>query len=468
MNLLLSLTLSGSLLFLFVWWLDRRFSSSMTGQWRRFWWILVTLGFLVPSPVAIEAPPLVKEWTRSLSSRLDFEEIATEPTDDAADAAEPLPGTVADFISTLPSSPFDWPRLTLIVWALGASLWLLSTVVATVRTASRWRGERLSTDTRLLELLENAKKNAKVSMPIGLIVTDRVSTPALLGWLRPRLLLPRSYTEAMPPETLNAIFLHELAHLRAGDLLIGWLFTLVRALHWFNPLAHLSARVWSRFREEAADGDAIGWLQTDHPNASEIYGEALVAALRHAHRPIFPGGALALGENAQSLKQRMTMILESTHRSTRPVVGLLVTLCLVVGVNLQITQAKDSNATPSSGQSTLDQQHHEAIAAMKKWLQTVDRGEYEKSWKQSSKYFKSNVTLQQWIAALKEVRQPLGALQNRSAVSALPQEVVKDIDSLTVQFDTSFAHLKYAVETVTFNHEPDGQWRVSGYFIKPR
>lgn len=469
MNLLLSLTLSGSLLFLLVWWLDRRFSSSMTGRWRRFWWILVTVGFLVPSPVAMEAPAWAQEWTRSLSSRLDFGEPTPAPAADDATMADPLPpAPFADFISTLPSSPLDWPRLALIVWAIGANLLLLLTVVATVRTASRWRGERLSTDTRLLELLENAKKNAKVSIPIGLVVTDKVTTPALLGWLRPRLLLPRSYAETMAPETLDAIFLHELAHLRAGDLLIGWLFTLVRALHWFNPLAHLSARAWSRFREEAADGDAIRWLQTKHPNASEIYGDALVAALRHARRPKFPGGALALGETAQSLKQRMTMILQSSNRSTRPIVGFLVTFCLVIGVNLQFSQAKDPDATSSSGYATIDKQHHEAIASMEQWLQTVDRGEYEKSWKQSSAYFKSKVTLKQWLAALKEVRQPLGALRNRSAVSALPQEVVEDIDSLTVQFDTSFANLKYAVETVTFNHEPDGQWRVSGYFIKPR
>jgi hypothetical protein len=35
-----------------------------------------------------------------------------------------------------------------------------------------------------------------------------------------------------------------------------------------------------------------------------------------------------------------------------------------------------------------------------------------------------------------------------------------------MQFDSSFANKKTAIETVTFVLEADGQWKSTGYFIK--
>ncbi|HWL51904.1 MAG TPA: M56 family metallopeptidase [Chthoniobacteraceae bacterium] len=465
MNLLLSLTLCGSVLFLLVWPLDRRLASGMSGRWRRVWWVLVAWGFLIPGMITVKTPSL-RQWLAPAGHhRLEPDPAATAPV-----GGQPEP--FAEAAPELPSpSAVPWRPIGMTLWALGAAFFLLSAVVATLRTATRWRKERLSTDSRLLELLENAKANAGISTPVALIVSNAVTSPALLGWLRPRLLLPRSYAETMPPQTLEAIFLHELAHLRAGDLLIGWLFTLVRAIHWFNPFAHLTLRAWNRFREEVADGDAIEWLRPRHSEPGELYGEALLSALRHAHRPLpLPGGVLALGENVSTLKHRMTMILQhSARRSSRPVVGLLVTVLLIAGIHLDFSHAQEPQAAAETGEASPPadlSKYGDTIAAMKKWLGLSDRGQYEQSWKESSAFFRKNVTKAQWMAAVRGVRQPLGSLQKRTAVSAV--SLKEDGSQVTVQFETSFANLKYALETVTFDREPDGEWRASGYYIKPR
>jgi hypothetical protein len=66
-------------------------------------------------------------------------------------------------------------------------------------------------------------------------------------------------------------------------------------------------------------------------------------------------------------------------------------------------------------------------------------------------------------------RKPLGDLASRTLKSA--QAMTKlpgapDGQYVVMQFETSFANKKSAIETVTFMLEKDGQWKSAGYFIK--
>ena len=70
---------------------------------------------------------------------------------------------------------------------------------------------------------------------------------------------------------------------------------------------------------------------------------------------------------------------------------------------------------------------------------------------------------------MKTFREPLGALAWRNLRSAqrlteLPG--APDGQYVVMQFDSSFANKKTAIETVTFVLEADGQWKSTGYFIK--
>ncbi|MFI5105061.1 MAG: hypothetical protein ACHP79_09085, partial [Terriglobales bacterium] len=54
------------------------------------------------------------------------------------------------------------------------------------------------------------RRHFLITAPIGLVLTPSVSMPALLGWLRPRILLPHSLPAAVFTEQLRGILLHEL------------------------------------------------------------------------------------------------------------------------------------------------------------------------------------------------------------------------------------------------------------------
>ena len=104
------------------------------------------------------------------------------------------------------------------------------------------------------------------------------------------------------------------------------------------------------------------------------------------------------------------------------------------------------------------------------WLQLVDAGKYGDSWDQASSVFKAATTKDGWQGDLGKVRTPLGKLVSRKLKSAAFTQAAGagQTEYVIIQFETSFEHMPAAIETITPSHEPDGKWRVAGYFIKPR
>jgi hypothetical protein len=110
-----------------------------------------------------------------------------------------------------------------------------------------------------------------------------------------------------------------------------------------------------------------------------------------------------------------------------------------------------------------------AQGAAQSWLALVDSGKYSESWNEAAQVFKERVTRQQWEAALKSVRTPLGQLESRKLKSAqFTRELpgAPDGEYVVILYDTAFEKKKSSLETVTPMKDKDGQWRVSGYFIK--
>lgn len=137
----------------------------------------------------------------------------------------------------------------------------------------------------------------------------------------------------------------------------------------------------------------------------------------------------------------------------KPAVLALVTLSL-------LTFPAYSNVPPS----TL-----EAQTAAKAWLALTDAGKYGQSWDTAAAYFQQAITKPNWEQALKASRSPLGKLKSRqlkSATFAKSLPGAPDGEYVVIQYNTQFEKKAQAIETVTPMHEPDGSWKVSGYYIK--
>jgi len=110
-----------------------------------------------------------------------------------------------------------------------------------------------------------------------------------------------------------------------------------------------------------------------------------------------------------------------------------------------------------------------AIQAAQEWLALVDAGQYGESWETAAVLFKNATAKKQWEQTLAAVRKPLGKLVSRKLKSQTYRESLPgapDGQYVIIQFATSFENKKSGIETVTPMLDKDGQWRVSGYYIK--
>lgn len=103
------------------------------------------------------------------------------------------------------------------------------------------------------------------------------------------------------------------------------------------------------------------------------------------------------------------------------------------------------------------------------WLALVDEGTYSDSYDEAASIFKLAITKEDWVQKVRAARSPLGKVVTRKlkhAQYATSLPGAPDGHYVVILYDTSFENKKSAVETIVPTLDKDGQWRVSGYFIR--
>jgi beta-lactamase regulating signal transducer with metallopeptidase domain len=150
-----------------------------------------------------------------------------------------------------------------------------------------------------------------------------VGCPALIGVLRPKVILPADFRSRYTRLERLLIISHERTHLRRGDA--GWnaLVALMRSIFWFNPLIHVAVRYFRFDQELACDAAVLDARRgSRRPYASAMLKTHLTE------------GALPLGchwRSAQDLKERLRMVSRpAPNRRRRRFGGALTALMAVV------------------------------------------------------------------------------------------------------------------------------------------
>ncbi|MDE6517460.1 MAG: M56 family metallopeptidase, partial [Acetatifactor sp.] len=160
-------------------------------------------------------------------------------------------------------------------------LWLAGTLVLSVRKITVYQGYakyikagcREVADIALLDQLAQEEVWAGVKRPVELYVNNLVSSPMLLGFFHPCIILP---TTDLPRDEFLCTVRHELIHYRRRDMFYKWLVQITICLHWFNPLVYLMGRELNRACELSCDEAVIRSL--DEPGR-RIYGDTLLHAV---------------------------------------------------------------------------------------------------------------------------------------------------------------------------------------------
>jgi len=234
-------------------------------------------------------------------------------------------------------------------------LWLFGTLVLAVYVgAGNFRlwwlvtRERPLTEQKILDLLEDCKTEMGIRNILGIIITDKVKSPALFGFIRPRLLLPAGMIETLSREELRYVFLHELGHLRRRDIYVGWLMSLLQVLHWFNPLVWLAFYRMQTDRELACDALV---LTRTRSSESKEYGRTIINLLERFSRPQRLPSMAGILETKSQLKRRIKMIAKFKKTSAPRWAGamlLLVALACIVLTNAYVAKADLTFGIPTN------------------------------------------------------------------------------------------------------------------------
>ncbi len=173
----------------------------------------------------------------------------------------------------------SWQAWLVVVWLVAMMVQVRHIVYQRLRLRDLLR-EASPASGKLATLTEQLASQMGLKYSPATLVTGRDVSPFVCGVLRPRIVLPEHLHRTLTDEQLKQVILHELAHLKRGDLVWSWLPEVARIVYSFHPLVY-----WMNYRirlerELACDQAAIAASGRSAPE----YADMLVRVARQSSR----------------------------------------------------------------------------------------------------------------------------------------------------------------------------------------
>ena len=187
-----------------------------------------------------------------------------------------------------------------------AVMWFAGVVLVGGRAV---HGER-----RFRHAVQGALRISGVAGRLPIWETPAVPTPAVVGVVRPRVLVPPGLQERLTGEQWQQVLTHEQSHVAQGDLLVRWVLEALCTVYWFHPAVWFARRRTYEAQECVADAAALATLP---PERTAEYGHTLLTVFEWgAGRPARPYAAGIAG-HPSSIGRRIEMIHAHLSRGMR-------------------------------------------------------------------------------------------------------------------------------------------------------
>ena len=362
---LLKTSLLGSLAILAMLVLKPLWRERYRAKTRCWLWLALAVFLLLPVDFSVKNAPVQAAPPKDYTLFVGTDKTAIQSTDnlfgDMAEKSGQSPSAVRDTIIQRPVTNPEQkttryiPVTTILFYGYlaGAAAFLLYQGVSYAlfrRTVRRWKRDVARAD--YASLLSDTARDLGVSAP-EMIVCEAISTPAVTGLLRPRLLLPH---ERYDVQELRYILRHELCHLKRRDMLLKLVLLAANAMHWFNPVVYLMLRQADEDIELACDSAATDGLELPERAA---YSRTLLAAVQSSVRAL--PATTCFGGTVERLKRRITNVLGAQKKRGLGVVALVLALTLTAGCAVSWGERAQKNDDPFADKSyTVDTLLYEA------------------------------------------------------------------------------------------------------------
>lgn len=189
-------------------------------------------------------------------------------------------------------------------------LWLLGVLVFSIRLAGGWRfTARLRSISNPVpaewqQTLGRIALRAGVKKAVRMLVSPLVEVPAVIGWLRPVILVPVEFLAGLPPGHITALLAHEFAHIRRHDYLANILQGIAETVLFYHPAVWWISEQIRAEREQCCDDLAVA-VRGD----VLAYAQALAELELRQPRRLKP----VLAANGGSLVDRIRRLIEPSH-----------------------------------------------------------------------------------------------------------------------------------------------------------
>ncbi len=311
-------------------------------------------------------------------ARVDMRQELTEPN--MASVRESTSATASAMSSggqSRMARRFDWRSYA---W-LATVVYLGGTLVMLVRLAMGvYGGGRLRRrsspldDPELITVIARRARALGLGFSPAVAYCQQIAIPTVIGVLRPTILLPLSVASGLNQEQLEAILVHELAHIRRYDYLVNLIQRLIEALLFFHPAVWLVSRRIRIERERCCDDQVLATGAEPLSYASSLLKAAELGQAFRGSVPTEPVVAVGATSHPSDLVDRVRRLLEGRNcepvRLRHPWVSLLCTgvvfavgSFLVLHLNVQAQSAGDAADEPAaaarSGDRATTQDHAE-------------------------------------------------------------------------------------------------------------
>lgn len=181
---------------------------------------------------------------------------------------------------------------------------------------------------RLEKLLEKSKKTLSIKRNIELVKQDEISTPAICGIKNPKILLNEKIL-TLTDEEIELIFIHELAHLKKGDIELNYFLQFLKAIYWFNPiLNYMFARIKKDI--ELVNDEMV--LEKIKESQIITYCKTLLKVTQFLN--LKSSASLTMGGNAKELEERIKMINRKEKFSKNKLIIVTTVTTLILGITV--------------------------------------------------------------------------------------------------------------------------------------
>ena len=283
----------------------------------------------------------------------------------------PYPGFVANVSTVQSAEPWISKCESVLDRNLPAvvGFWIVGVVVLLLRlnlglmAIGVWKSTGLDpVSSELKETLHMLRVRLGIEQAVKLLNSARVSSPTVIGWMRPAILLPLGCMSGFSQTQIEALLAHELAHIRRHDFLANLLQSIVETLFFYHPAVWWVSSQMRREREHCCDDIAV-----------EITGDRLAYAnaltqLEQRRGAQVPNGAFAA--TGGILKRRIERLLGVSQAPVFPrIIAILLFATATAAAGLIAHgAARTQSATGQDSSSSSAPASHEMRATYYRWL----------------------------------------------------------------------------------------------------